>query len=190
MKSISELLKLKEKMKEEKPVFTRQEYPARKNLELKWRKPKGIHSKMRKKHKGKKVQPSVGYSLPKRVRGLSRDGLKFFLVKSLGDLNNATAENLIILSKLIGMKKRIELLKKIKERGLKILNIKDIEKEIEKLNISFEKRKKEKTERKRKGKDGKEKGKTTKQEEKKELSLEEKKKEEQEEKRKVLVGKK
>ena len=70
MKSISELLKLREEIKENKPDFIRQEYPARKNLKKTWRKPKGIHSKMRKKKLGKRKQPSVGYKSPRLVRGL------------------------------------------------------------------------------------------------------------------------
>lgn len=187
MKSIPELLKLREEIKEGKPDFIRQEYPARKNLKKTWRKPKGIHSKMRKKKLGKRKQPSVGYKSPRLVRGLSKEGLIPILIQSLNDLVKVTKNHIIILSRTVGNKKRIEILKKIKEKGFKIQNIKNIDEKIKSLTEEFEKRRKDKKEKL------KVKEKETKKEEKpkdqKEETDEEKKKREQEEKRKVLEGK-
>ena len=50
------LLELRRAMKRKKPDFIRQDSHKKAGLGAKWRKPKGIHSKMRKKHKGKYVK--------------------------------------------------------------------------------------------------------------------------------------
>ncbi|MBS3171190.1 50S ribosomal protein L32e [Candidatus Woesearchaeota archaeon] len=188
MKSMQQLLELRKKIKENKPEFIRQEYPARKKLEKIWRKPKGIHSKMREKKLGKRKQPSVGYKSPRMVRGLSREGLIPILVYTLNDLVKVTKNNIVIIGKNVGNKKRIELLKKIKEKGFKIQNIKNIDEKIRSLTQEFEKRIKEKKERLN-AKEKKPEKKPEVKEEKTETE-EEKKKREQEEKRKVLEGKK
>src|SRR3989344_6299171 len=188
MKTFAELVKKRNELKEHKPKFIRQEYPARKNLKKTWRKPKGIHSKMREKKLGKRKQPSVGYKSPRLVRGLSREGLIPILMQSINDLNKVTKNHIVIIGKNVGNKKRIELLKKIKEKGFKIQNIKNIDEKIRSLTQEFEKRIKEKKERLN-AKEKKPEKKPEVKEEKTETE-EEKKKREQEEKRKVLEGKK
>lgn len=185
MKTFQQLLDLREKIKDNKPEFIRQEYPARKKLEKTWRKPKGIHSKMREKKLGKRKQPSVGYKSPRLVRGLSKEGLIPIIIHNLNDLAKATKNHIIILGRTIGNKKRIELLKQIKEKNLKIQNIKNIDEKIKTLTQEFEKRVKEKKERIRQKEKKPEKKEEKPKEEKKETD-EEKKKREAEEKRKVL----
>src|SRR3989338_11345235 len=102
MKTVQQLLELREKIKDHKPEFIRQEYPARKNLKKTWRKPKGIHSKMRKKKLGKRKSPSVGYKSPKLVRGLSKEGLIPILIQGSIDLTKVNKNNIIILSRTLG----------------------------------------------------------------------------------------
>ncbi len=185
MKTIQQLLELREKIKDNKPEFIRQEYPARKKLEKTWRKPKGIHSKMRKKKLGKKKQPGVGYKSPRLVRGLSREGLVPIIIHTLNDLAKVTKNHILIIGRTIGSKKRIELLKKIKEKGFKVQNVKNIDEKIKSLVQKFEDKIREKKERLK----SKEKKPVKKQEEPKEEKTEtdeEKKKREAEEKRKVL----
>ena len=190
MKSIQELLEIKNKKK--KPVFTRQEYPARIKLGPVWRKPKGIHSKMRDKRKGKKAQPSVGYSAPKLVRGLTKEGLLPIHIQNLNDLNKVTQKHIIILDRTLGLRKRLELLKKIQEKKFRTLNIRNVEKAINEITENFNSRKKAKEENKKsKSQAKKELEKNVKEKPKEEqITEEDKKKQENEEKRKVLEGKK
>jgi large subunit ribosomal protein L32e len=187
MKTVQQLLEIREKIKDNKPEFIRQEYPARKNLKKTWRKPKGIHSKMRKKKLGKRKSPSVGYKSPKLVRGLSKEGLIPILIQGLNDLAKVTKDNIIILSRTLGNKKRIELLKKIKEKNFKIQNVKNVDEKIKSLTEEFQKRINEKKEilriKEKKPEKKEEKKKTEKEE-----SDEDKKERETEEKRKVLEG--
>ena len=126
MTEVNTLLELRTKIKEKKPDFIRQDYQRRKRLgrKLKWRKPKGIHSKIRHHFKGRRKMPSPGYKSPKKVKGFHSSGLIMVRVFSAADVKNIKKENEgIIIPKNIGMKKRLEILKKSKELGVKTLNL-------------------------------------------------------------------
>ncbi len=118
------LLEIRKDLKERKPEFIRQDNPKRMKLNYKWRKPKGIHSKIRHHFKGRRKMPSPGYKSPMEVRGLHSSGLKIVRVSSLEDISKikSGAEGIII-SKSVGSKKRLGLLKKAKELNISILNL-------------------------------------------------------------------
>ena len=88
MIQISTLLELRSKIKSKKPDFIRQDYQRRKRLgrKLKWRKPKGIHSKIRHHFKGRRKMPSPGYKSPREVRGLHASGLAMVMGFSVDDV--------------------------------------------------------------------------------------------------------
>ena len=75
-----QLIELRKAIKEKKPIFIRQDNPKRKKLSYKWRKPKGIHSKIRHHFKGRRKMPSPGYKSPAAVRGFHSSGLKIVYV--------------------------------------------------------------------------------------------------------------
>lgn len=79
---------------------------------LKWRAPLGRHGKMREKRGGADKTVSIGYG--------KKDRIKFNIIKNLNDLKKELKEAFI--SRKIGKKKRIEIEKKAKEIGVKILN--------------------------------------------------------------------
>ena len=95
MTQLNTLLELRSKMKNKKPVFIRQDNPKRPKLSDKWRKPKGIHSKIRHHFKGRRKMPSPGYKSPAEVKGLHATGLKIVMAYSAGDLSkiNKTLTN-------------------------------------------------------------------------------------------------
>ena len=118
------LLEVRKELKERKPVFIRQDNPKRRKLNYKWRKPKGIHSKIRHKFKGRRKMPSPGYKSPREVKGLHFSGLKIINVSSVDNLTVIKKENEgIIVAKNVGMKKQLEILKKAKELDIKVLNL-------------------------------------------------------------------
>ncbi|MBI2672482.1 hypothetical protein HYX16_06120 [Candidatus Woesearchaeota archaeon] len=188
MRTEKELVELRNEMKSNKPKFRRQDWFL-KGLNEKWRKPKGLDSKLRARRRGKGAHISPGYGSPSKVRGLSREGLNFVFVRNLKDLDIIGKDDLIVLNGNLGARKKIEILKKIKEKKLKMFNFNDLEKAIKKFTDNFEARKKEKEEKKKqKTQKESEKEKAKPKEEIKETD-EEKKKREQEEKRRVLEGK-
>jgi len=126
MTELKTLLELRAKIKSKKPNFIRQDYQRRKRLgrKLKWRKPKGIHSKIRHSFKGRRKMPSPGYKSPKAVRGMHSSGLKIVNVSAINQLAKIRKENEgITISKQVGIKKKLEILKKAKELGISVLNI-------------------------------------------------------------------
>jgi len=91
----------------------------------KWRRPTGRDNKMREKRKGRPAVVSVGYINNKK------DKKEIILVKTLKELEKVK-EGTIILGK-IGNKKKIEIAKKAKEKGIKISNL-NVEKFLKKLD--------------------------------------------------------
>ena len=135
----------------------------------------------------KRKQPSVGYSSPRAVRGFTRLGLKPFIVKTLKDLNKIKDE-IIIIGKTVGLKKKIQLLEKIKQLKLKVENVKDVDKFIKEAKENLEKRKLKRKE-KKKAKETKKVEKPKEEKPKKQETEKEKEKKAKEKKRKVLEQK-
>lgn len=150
MQKIKNLLELRKMMKSKKPTFSRQDSHKKKKLGSKWRRPKGLQSKMRIKFKGYRRSVSTGYMGPKSTRNLHKSGLSIIYVNTLNDIKNLRKEiNVVVISRKIGQKKKFEILKKVKEIGIKVLNIKNIDlyiKKVEKIMAE----KKEKIENKKK----------------------------------------
>jgi len=88
-----------------------------------WRKPRGRYSNKRKKLKEAGPIPCIGYRQPKAVRGLHPSGYKEVLVHNVKELEkiDPKTEAARIASQ-VGLKKRLEIMKKAKELGIKILN--------------------------------------------------------------------
>lgn len=172
-------------MKRKRPSFVRQDF-HKKRLKKRWVKPRGLHSKVRLGKKGHPKKVSSGYGSPKKVRGLSREGLKIIMIHNENELKNIDKEKEgIIVSGKVGLKNKIALLKKAKERGIKVLNL-NVDQYIKTKEDEIKKKREEK-----KKKDGKKK---EKKEEKKEkdkleekLSDEEKKEKDKKEKDKLLT---
>ena len=174
-----------------KKEFTRQDAHKKVRLGNKWRRPKGLHSKMRIGFKGYNKSVSIGYGNPKSTRGLDKSGLKLIIIKSLKDLENIDAKKeCIAVAKTIGIRKKVEILKHTMKKGIKVVNVKDVNKFLENVEEKIKKSKEEK-EKLRKEKEAKKKEKEKKKtiEEKVEKTDEEKKEEEKKERDKLLTKK-
>ena len=144
---------LRKQIKSKKPDFIRQDANKKKRLERRWRKPKGLHSKIRLNLRGRAKGTSQGYRSPKKVRGLYKNGLQHSRISSVKDLEIIDPkENCIIISSSLGNKKRIDILKKAKERGFVISNIKDPDTFVKKIedNINLKRKIKEDAKEKKK----------------------------------------
>ena len=187
-KKYTKLLELRKKIKSKKPHFIRQQYNKKKSLGKKWHAPKGMHSKMRLSKRGKLKKPSLGFSSPKKVKFLTAQGFKPKLVNNLFDINSVKNDEIIILSSKLGIKKKIQILEKIKELKLNVLNIKNIDEFITKVKEQLKQRKEEAKKKDQKKKE--EKAKITKKvEEKKEEKTEEEKTKEEDKEKKELTKK-
>ena len=103
--------------------FKRQEYARYKKLGIKWRRPRGKTSKMRRYEAGKPDMPAIGYRTPKVVRGLHPSGFKDVIVCNMEDLLNIDpAIEAARISASIGKRKKDMMLEKASELGIKVLN--------------------------------------------------------------------
>lgn len=117
------LMNVRSRQKAKKPEFNRHDTQKKKRLGLSWRKPRGLHNKLRQQvsAKGKLVRP--GFGSPKAVRGFHPSGFPEILVNSVADL--AKAEGCVVrIASTVGQKKRLEIQAKAAEMNLKVLNIK------------------------------------------------------------------
>lgn len=187
---MKELLELRNMLKRKKPRFRGQENYKKVRIKERWRKPKGLNSKVRQNKAGKPAQVSSGYRSPRLVRGLTRDGLRPIMVHCLSDLAKIKSkEEGIVISANVGTRKKIDIIKEAQKKGMVIINIKNPDeylKRIEdKIKLRKEARKKKIEEKKKEDK------KTAKKSEEKGLaekvSDEEKKEIEKKEKDKLLI---
>mgnify|MGYP001580168899 CR=1 FL=1 len=172
--------------KRKKPSFIRynSEYLAR--ITSNWRRPKGLHNKVRLKKKGHIKSPAVGYGSPREVFGYYHSKFDYALINSEKDLVNLD-KKYVLLSGKLGIKNRILLLKKLKTLDVTILNIKDIEKYINEAEEKLKQNKQKKqTEKQKKEESKKKTEKITTEKEIKELTAEEKLEKEKLEKKKIL----
>ena len=192
MTSIKELLELRKQIKTRKPDFIRQDAHKKKRLGRKWRRPKGLHSKIRLKFRGRAKKVSSGYRSPKKVRDLHKSGLQQCIIKSSRDLEGLDAKKSgLIISSSLGNKKRVAILKQAKEMGFNVLNIKNPEEYIKKIEdiMILKKEAKKKKKEKKVVKTGKKKEKLTEKVKEEEKKGVEKKEIEKKEKDKILTRK-
>ncbi len=88
----------------------------------KWRNPTGRHNKIRNKRRGYGARVEIGYKTDKKLRGKINEKIprEIFNAKQLENLG----KNEIAIIGKIGMKKKIEIVKKAKEMKIEIHNLK------------------------------------------------------------------
>ena len=102
--------------------FRRQGTKYLKRLGEKWRAPKGKQNKLRQHQKSKGHYPHPGYGSPLSLKSLHPSGYQEIMVRNLKDLEKVGEKQAIRIASTIGRKKRIEIMKIVGERKLKILN--------------------------------------------------------------------
>lgn len=121
--SVKRALRLRKERKAKKGKFRRQEWFRYPRLGTKWRKPRGLHSKMRRRLKYRPKMPNVGYCAPKEARYLHSSGFKEVLVfnpKDLDDIDpNIEAARI---GHTVGTRKRRSIEERAQELGIRVLN--------------------------------------------------------------------
>ena len=124
---VARLLETRKKIKARTPEFQRFESWRYVRIHDPWRKPKGIDNHMRLSVKGWPHLVKIGYRVPKQVRGLHPSGLRDVLVHNIVELESLSPSvDAARFAAGVGKRKRIELAKRAKELGTRVLNGKNL----------------------------------------------------------------
>jgi large subunit ribosomal protein L32e len=118
-----ELLAARKKVAQKRPNFVRQESWRYDRLAENWRKPKGKDNKMRKQKSGMPAIVKVGYRGPRAARGLHPSGYRDNVIHNISELSNLDPKyDAARIGHTVGKKKRIDIVSKAVELGIKVLN--------------------------------------------------------------------
>lgn len=115
-------LKLAYRMKRKKPKFLRPEFGKMKRLEKKWRRPRGIDSKLKVEKKGHGALVKIGYKKPDIIRHFHPSGFKPIQVFNTSSIEKIKKEEAIIIASKVGRKKRNEIIKMANRLNITVLN--------------------------------------------------------------------
>ncbi len=141
-------LKIRKNLKAKKPKFIMQDAHKKKRLSKKWKKPRGLQSKMRLEKKGYRRNVETGWGSPKEAKYLHSTGLQVALVSTVAEIAgiNPKTQGIIIRSA-VGQKKKVEIVKECINRKIRILNLKKAEDYKNIVDESLKKRKQDKDDR-------------------------------------------
>ena len=106
-----------------RPAFKRQEWFRYQKLGEAWRRPRGIHSKMRRGMKRRPPMVEIGYGGPALVRGLHPSGFEEVMVYNVDGLEDIDPKTQAArIGGTVGVKKRIAIENRAKELGIRVLN--------------------------------------------------------------------
>ncbi|KAL5963640.1 60S ribosomal protein L32, partial [Taenia solium] len=94
-------------------------------LGIKWRKPKGIDNRVRRRFKGQIRMPSIGYRTAKRVRHIHPDGFKHVLINNVKELEVLMMQHRThagVISRTVSRKNRVKIVERAKELNIRIVN--------------------------------------------------------------------
>ncbi len=118
-----ELIAARKKVAEKRPKFIRQESWRYDRLAENWRKPKGKDNKMRKQKSGMPAIVKVGYRGPRVSRDLHPSGYTDNLVHNVNELARLDPKkDAARLGHTVGKRKRVGMIAKATELGIKVLN--------------------------------------------------------------------
>ncbi len=136
----TKLLETRRKAKAKKPEFIMQDYHKRKELKRRWRRPRGLHSKMRMRKAGHPKHVEIGYGSPRLVRHLDRKGMKRIVISNPQEVLKLNKETeAAVIKHGVGLQKKLQIIKNANQKGIRVINATE-----EKLNIIIESRNKNK----------------------------------------------
>lgn len=124
------LLALRKKISAKRPHFRHFDWQKRKEVGTRWRRPRGLHNKMRKGVWGKPATVNPGYRGPVAVRGLSQEGLVRSLVYTVSEVAKLDAKKHAVIVGSMGGRMRVAVLGECKKKGITVLNHKNIDEAI------------------------------------------------------------
>ena len=120
----AKLLEVRKAVKARKPNFKIQNSnDPKKRFAGRWKRPKGLQSKMRERRKGNPKYIEPGYGSPAAVRGATAEGLFPVVVKNISGLAKVKGDEGVIISATVSIRNKVLIVKAAAERKLKLLNL-------------------------------------------------------------------
>lgn len=107
--------------KKKKPKFNVMNLGFQKRVKDRWRKPRGVANKKRRRYAFAGASPRIGYRNPPKLRGIHPKGKNELLVKNPAQLEN-TKDVLIRIAGSVGKKKRVRIIERARQLNLTVLN--------------------------------------------------------------------
>ncbi|KAK0711374.1 ribosomal protein L32e [Lasiosphaeris hirsuta] len=114
-------------VKKRTKVFMRHQSDRFMRVGAKWRKPKGIDNRVRRRFKSNLALPSIGYGSNKKTRHMMPSGHKAFLVSNLNDIELLLMHNKTFAAEIahnVSSRKRVDIIARAKQLGVKVTNSK------------------------------------------------------------------
>lgn len=106
-----------------RPAFKRQEWHRYSKLGEGWRRPKGIHSKMKRGLKRRSPVVDIGYRGPAKVRDYHPSGFREVLVHNVDGLESVDPKvEAVRIGGTVGTRKRLEIQERADDLGIRVLN--------------------------------------------------------------------
>lgn len=105
-----------------KQKFLRYPYYKHRKLGPAWRKPRGIHNKVRQSRRGKPPKVRSGYGFRRDLRHVHPSGFIEAVVHRPEELAGLGPDRAVRIGGRVGRKKRLEIQSKAREMGLRVLN--------------------------------------------------------------------
>ncbi len=106
-----------------RPAFKRQEWFRYSKLGEAWRRPKGIHSKMRRHYKRRAPCVDIGFRGPAAARDLHPSGFQEVLIHNIDGLEGIDPKvQAVRIGGTVGTKKRLAIQARADELGIRVLN--------------------------------------------------------------------
>ncbi|HIG98062.1 TPA: hypothetical protein HA231_01410 [Candidatus Woesearchaeota archaeon] len=110
-------------MKLRKPGFKVQKSnDPKKRFAGRWKRPKGLQSKMREGRKGNPSGVEPGYGSPTAIRGATQEGLLPVVIRNVNELAAVKDGFGVVISAKVGLKRRAEIAREASVRSLKVIN--------------------------------------------------------------------
>ncbi|MBI3036245.1 hypothetical protein HYY73_00590 [Candidatus Woesearchaeota archaeon] len=120
----AKLLEVRKAVKRRKPNFQIQNSnDPKKRWPGRWKRPKGLQSKMRERRKGNPRYIEPGYGSPAALRGATTEGLFPVIVNNVSGLGNVNGDSGVVVSSTTGMRKKTGIVRAAVEQKLKLLNV-------------------------------------------------------------------
>ncbi|VDK78434.1 unnamed protein product [Anisakis simplex] len=105
--------------------FTRHESDRYHRLRPNWRKPKGIDNRVRRRFKGQRRMPKIGYGNDKAIRHMMPNGFRKVLVRNVKDLDMLLMQNKRFAGEVahsVSSKKRKDIVERAQQLNIKLTN--------------------------------------------------------------------